>query len=164
MSIWGAKCLLCFISQEFGTFIISFNRFSMLYCLPYMVLYQRLSCLCALFILVYVHECFMYVGLCIHAVPGEAKRGCQMPWKWSHRCLWASKWCWETNLGFLPEQQELSTAESSLQPHYRLLIILHDVLGCYFSNALKKKPFIFYWCLNIAFCPLSLMFPLLSWV
>jgi hypothetical protein len=51
--------------------------------------------------------------LCV-CVPMEARRGCRIPWSWSHRQL-SSDCCrrWELNLGPLEEQQVLLAAQPS---------------------------------------------------
>lgn len=58
----------------------------------------------------YVPQC-MYVYH-VYAVPVEAKRGHQTTWNWSYSLLWGTG----TWTGSLKKQQELLTAEPTLQP------------------------------------------------
>lgn len=57
----------------------------------------------------YVH--YVYAR-CLLGVRG----GCQIACKWSYRWLWAVIWVLGIKMSPLPEQQELRTTESSLQP------------------------------------------------
>lgn len=52
--------------------------------------------------------------LCVCLVLKDARIGCQIPWNWSYRQLWAATWVLQINLGPLKEQL-LLTAEALLQ-------------------------------------------------
>ena len=75
----------------------------------------------------------MCVCVCIH------RRGCQIPWTWSHNQLW--RWCWDANLGPLQEEQAHLTAEPSLQPqahrHYSATIFDSWYSPCPVTDLIK---------------------------
>ena len=48
----------------------------------------------------------------IHAVPAEARRGCQILWSWSYRSLWAAMWV----LGIQPRLSPRATLRPSVSP------------------------------------------------
>ena len=62
--------------------------------------------------------CGLSACMCVYhmcAVAMGAIKGCQVPWNWSYRQLWAA--IWEPNPDSLGEQQGLLTNVPSLQSH-----------------------------------------------
>lgn len=60
-------------------------------------------------------SCMGYVYVCTESM--QVRRGCWIPWIWSHRQFWtACCGCWKLNLDSLEGQQVLSTTMSFLQP------------------------------------------------
>lgn len=70
---------------------------------------------------------------CVHAVPAQVRKGCQILWGWSCRWLYTASGCWEPSLSPLEEQPALGAAESSLQPVYKTVQLSLSQLKCSLS-------------------------------
>lgn len=62
----------------------------------------------------------------VHAVTLEARRGNHIPKNWSYRSLLAPRWGCEVNPGAPEEQAVLLTIQLSLQPSFKLFMIIND--------------------------------------
>lgn len=99
----------------------------------------------------YIYKIYICVPVWIYVhlymkVPVEARRGCQILWKWHYTWLKAAQCgCWEPNPGPLEEQQVLLTAKASLQPWYALYFIQcnwgHTILGTTHSTGVTAGRF-----------------------
>lgn len=64
-----------------------------------------------------------FYGPHLSLVPAEARRGCQVPWNWSDKQLWAALWVLEIKPCCSAKAASALTAQSSLHAQCHLTVI-----------------------------------------